>query len=321
MKQAQSYDSILMRGKFSVYELRIIAKIVQRAQPLLEAQGKFSEFMHQAYAMDGYNVVFHVPFSELAGDKTHNYGPLRRALRSLADTWQVEYWDRVKRVWCHTPIIYNVIVEERAGLVTFSCAEWFVRYIADFRRGGYRVYDYAVAVSLHNPFATRLYMLMSSVSRPVVYSLASLRSILGVDDKYARVSDFVRRVLKPAASELAAREVNGFRYELIREVEGRKHSAVKNIRLIPVKRSKVEINVSQQLVELSESLPEVLVQYLRTQLGFSINEMSGNKETLRKFVLLDDWQLKLGRMVDRMRKGRKNHGYLIQAMKNEVAGL
>lgn len=319
MQQAQSYYSVLFRGRYSIYEARLIVKIVNRARQLMKQLPKYTDFLTAAYKIDDLNVVMAFPVAELLGGKSHNYEPLKEAVRALKQ-WQVEYYDKEAKTWHLASMLDNATLNEREGMLTISCARWLLSFICDFSNGGYRSYCFEKAMSMRNPFAARMYMLTCSMSEPLTYSIQSLRQVLGVDVSHARVHDFFRRVLDPAMKELEEKQANGFRYEIIRKYKDKPHSKPLSVKLIPIKREGVKAKTAQERTEeIFESLPASLVNFLSLSAKFSYKEIQSNKETLAAFSKLDGWQNKIVDIVDRARRKGKNHGYIIQGIKGHVA--
>lgn len=322
MYQAQSYYSTLLRGDFSVYEMRILMKIVQRTRLVTHAKGqKYTDIIKRPFSADGLNLNFSVPVVEIVGKKSHNTAPLKAAIRHISKDWHVEYYDKEKREWHETSVIYNVAIEERTGILRFSCAKWLVDYICDFQLGGYREYDFELAMSLSNPNAARMYLLTCSQNKPIPYSIDFLKKTLGVSGKYSRVSEFIRRVIKPAAEQLEKREMNGFTYKPVHRFKDKPKSEIIGLEIIPVKREKRSVNITKQVEDLNINVPTIITAYLVQSFQFTYIELIRNKATLQAFSVLADWQEKFFNICERTRRYRKNHGYIIQAMKNEIKAI
>lgn len=317
MRQAQSYYSTIFKGRFTTYEMRIMFKIVQRARELMKSQGRYSDFMTRAYHTDGFNLVMAFPVSELIGGRTHNWASIKNAVRALK-SWQVEFYDKDRKEWHIGSMVDNATLKERDGVLVVTCSQWLIDFITDFRNGGYREYTFEIAMSFHNPFAARFYILTASLNKPFVYPLDALREIMGVKDKYSRVHDFLRRVVDPAMSELEAKQANGFKYELVRRFKDKPKSEVTGLLIIPVKRELREQAVERQYADFDKAVPSSIRNFLSSQLHFSWKELRGNKDTLAAFCSLDGWQDKLLDITERCRRLGKNHGYIISAMKSEA---
>lgn len=301
--------------------MRIFLKIVQRAQAIMKANGgKYSDYIDRAYCMDGFNVNFAVPVMEIVGEKCHNYKPLKEAVIGMETNWILQHYDWAKKIWRATPVVYNAEIEEQSGILRFTCANWLVNYITDFRKYGYRSYDYEVAMSLRNPNTAKLYLLTCSQDKPLVYKLIDMKKWLGVENVYKRPADFARRCLEPARKELEERGVNGFSYEFVHEKKGKKTSAITGVALKPVKRGKAEpIDAAKQRAEIETTVNKSLLNYLATNVGFSIKEMAKIKDDLISFTNIPDWQWKITDIITRARQKRKNHGWIINAIRGEIS--
>lgn len=316
MKQLQSYYSVVMRADFGIYQMRMLLQVVRRCRQI--TQHADLSRLAQAYCTDGINLNFAIPVQELIGPRTHNYAGFHRQIERMLTDKQLlcSYYDSTKHIWRATQLFYNVEHDEKAGILRFSVAKWLVDYIVDFRNGGYRAYDFEKAMSLRNPNAARLYLLVASVTKPFTVSPGALREMLGIPDKFRRDYDLDRRVLQPAMAELERRGYNGFTYKFIREFPQKKKSKIIGISFFPVKRENK--NISELRREYEKILPDTLTNYLQLSCGFSVHEISAQKLIFADFIKLANWQEVLGDIIDRARRKRKNHGYIIQAMKSEL---
>lgn len=318
MEQAQSYYSLMMHGRFTAYEVRIMLKIVESTQEIIRTRGRYCDFLKNGYSLDNINLNYSIPIKEIIGSKTHNYKPIYAAVESLKH-WDIEYFDNSAKKWYSTTMIYNIILEEGSGLLRFSCSKWLIDYITDFNNGGYRVYDFETVMRLRNPFSARLYMICSSMSKKIRYKMQSLRETLGIGQKFKLTADLERRVLKKAQKDMAALGCNSFNYEIIRENPKNPRSKPLYIDISPVKRERKDKNIGQQIEEVKRDIPELLYNYFTRHLGFSGSEMVGNRTTIVSFLKIANWQQRLQDIVTRARRGRKGHGYIIQGLKDEYA--
>lgn len=298
--------------------MRILLKIVQRARIVTLQKGKYSDFLNRAYSSDGINVNFAFSVEELRGGKTHNYEPLKAALKHMSDEWTVEYYDKEQKTWRYTSIIYNIELDEGNGMVRFTCAKWLLDFILDFRNGGYREYDFDIAMSLRNPFSTRFYLLTCSQTNTQTWRLDNIRRVLGLENKYPRAYDFIRRVVEPSMKELEKKNVNGFKYEYNRQYSFEEKKYIELLKIIPVKRGDEEINISNQITEYNKAVPELVTLYLSQSFGFKWQELKSQQKLLHDFTLLEGWQDKFYDICERTRRKHRNHGYMIQAWKSHL---
>lgn len=323
MEQAQSYYSTIIKADLGTYQMRMLLKVVQRTRLLTSGRNGFQSFLDRDFIDRHFNCRFVMPVSEIVGGKTHNYTVFKEKMRRLKESGRlsIEYYDARNKVWHLADMFEDIELREGDGLLSFRVPSWFVGYLCDFSVGGYRSYSFENAMSLSNPNAARLYLLTCSMTKPLVYRDVDLfREMLGVGGKYKRATEFARCCLAPAARELEKRGFNGFSYELIREVKGKPHSPVVGVRLKPVKREHKEANVGEQIAAIKQDVPQVMYDYLVLQCGFSLNEMRGNKKTFAAFAAMAGARDKFTEIISRARRGRKNHGYIISAMKRVIAG-
>lgn len=314
--QAQSYYSVILRGRFNIYEMRIMLKIVQRTRVLTD--GRWNDLLKRRIDTSSLSLDYAIPVAELIGGKSHNYEPIKDAARAMK-AWQIEFYEKERRIWHLASMIENVELDERAGILRFSTPKWLVDYMVDFRNGGYRSYDFEIAMSMRNPYAARFYLLTCSQTDDIYMQLDSFKKVLGIEGRYPKFYDFERRVLQPAMRELERRGVNGFVYREQREFKDNPRSAVKGVWIHPIKRGKKERNISEIVGEIKRDLPELFTQYLMIQWKFTSIEMANNKKTFLAFTSLEDWQNALIEISDRARRKRKGHGYLIEGMKGKIA--
>lgn len=314
MKQAQSYYSVIMHADFTIYQMRMLLIVVRRLRSLTSAI--INKQLASSYCTDGVHLNFAVPIRMLVGN-SHNYDSFKASMRSMIAERNVavEHYDYELKVWRTAVLFDSVELHEKEGVLHFSVNKWIIDYICDFS-GGYRIYDFENAMSLRNPNSARLYLLCSSVNKPFYASFGELKKMLGVGSSYSRFSDFERRVLRPSAHELEVRGFNGFRYDVVRSIAGSKKSPVVGVRLFPVKRELK--NISELKSEIVNNMPAELSSYLITNCGFSVHEVSANKATLMSFAGLNNWQEIFINIIDRARRKRKNHGYIINALKSEL---
>ena len=310
-KIVQGYTATMIRGDFSLYEIRILIKIVERVQSAI-GDGCAKNHVGKMLSPDGINYNFSFQIREIIPEGSKHYEEIKEALRKLQSK-KFEYYDSAKNNWYSSPITYNCIVEGGTGIAKFSCSQWVVDTILDFTKGFSR-YEFVSAMSLNTAYSARWYMLASSLTRPLTYKIEFLKDWLGVGDKYKQTGDFLKRCVDPAAEELRQQGVNGFSYEKV--YEGK---AIKAIKLIPRKRESISQNELAAKVSVNVWINPLLMNYLSLQCGFSSRELSAHKDLLHRFTKLAYWQDALMRIVERQRRGRYSKGYIINAIKGEVS--
>lgn len=310
MQVVQSYYTSIMRANLSLYETRILLRIVERAQSALHGDPARAH-IGQKVSADGVNYNFSIAIKELLSDGSHHYEDVREACSSLADK-DVEWYSPDGKQWRKASMIYNVRTDAGSGSVEFSCAKWLIDVILDMTQG-FSKYVLESAMSLRSPYAVRLYMLTASMSTPMFIRVEFLRDLLGVENMYSQTRDFIKRCVEPARAELERENVNGFTYEIIK-VAGK----IAKLRLLPVKREKLTRTELTAKAGLSAWCPASMRNYLMLAGGFSARELSANKNTLFQFSKLPAWEDRLQAIIERQRRGRFGKGYIIGALKSEI---
>lgn len=308
MNVVQSYLTTIMKGNFSLYEIRIFIKIVEQANHILKGT-KVSRLLGKSVCADGVNCNLTVPVKEVLTEGSHDYEQIKKSLKALAKK-QIEFYDPVKRVWYYTPFISNIRVADGDGLIKFTVAKWLMEYILNFIYGNFSEYNLQAALSLPSAYAVRLYWLTCSMSDPINYSITMLRDMLGVGEKYKINKDFVKRCIDPPQKMLEERKLNGFTYK-----KGFTKGKCTYITFYPVKREKKEPSQLVAQASLSAWIHPALRQYLTTQCEFTMRELSAQKETMMEFSKIPDWQDKIVEIVNRARRKRAGKGYIINAMR------
>lgn len=315
-EQAQSYYSVQLRRKMTAYEMRLYLQIVRRAKALLYSADNLRHWLKAKPNTRCLNLDFAIPIKDIVG-RTNNYSKLYNALKQI-NSLSVEHYDKATRTWRYASFMENIEVRGKEGVIAWTTPKWVMDYITDFaQNGGFVTYDYEHAMSLRNPFAARLYLLLSSQKTKVRYNYPLLKKVLGLDGKYKRFNDFEKRVLEPAKKELEERGYNGFEYEAVRKY-GKSKTEVLAIDFRPIIREKAR-TVKEMADEIRQNLSDELISYFAFNLGFTSNELKGkNAVTIKAFTALDGWHERLTDIVTRARKKARNHGYIVNAMKKEI---
>lgn len=312
MNVIQSYLTTIMKGNFSLYEIRIFVKIVEQANSILRG-AKISRLLGKSVCVDGVNCNLSIPVRSVMTEGSHDYTNVKEALNRLLRK-EVEVYDTNKRVWCKATLINNIRVAEGDGLIKFTVPKWLMEYILNFVYGNFSEYNLQAALTLPSAYAVRLYWLTCSMTSPVNYSVTMLREMLGVGDKYKETKDFIKRCIEPPRKMLEERNLNGFTF-----TKGFTKGKVTYLHFKPVKREKKDEAQIAAQSSLSVWCNPALRQYLITQCNFSMRELSAHKELLGDFSKLPAMEDKIVEIVNRARRKRAGKGYIISAMKKSLA--
>lgn len=311
MNVVQSYLTTIIRGEFSLYEIRIFLKIVELANQLLGGK-KVSQLVGKAVCVDGLNCNLSIPIKSIMTDGSMAYNRVREALNRMMHK-TVELYDQSKDEYRAATLLNNIRIAQGDGLVKFVVPKWLLEYILNFVNGNFSMYDLQAALSLPSAYAVRMYWLTCSMRDPVDYPVMMLKQMLGAEDKYKETKDFIKRCIDPAQKILSERNLNGFSYQ--KKFTGNKCT---HLQIIPVKRQKKEPKQLVAMAGLSAWCPLPLRQYLQNQCGFSMRELSSHKDELFKFSHIKGYEDKIIKIVERQRRKRASKGYIIASIKAEV---
>lgn len=308
MNVIQSYLTTIVKGNFSLYEIRIFVKIVEQANHVLRGT-RVSRILGSAVCADGVNCNLTVPIRELMTAKSHDYAAVKDALKNLMKK-EIEFYDTNKRIWKAATIVNNCRIAEGDGLVKFVVPKWLMEYILNFVYGNFSEYNLQAALTLPSAYAVRLYWLTCSMSHPVNYAISMLREMLGVGEKYKETKDFIKRCIEPPRKMLEERNLNGFTFK-----RGFTRGKVTYIQFAPVKREKTSEAQLAAAGTIDAWCNPALRQYLTSQCSFSLRELGAHKEALALFCKNPEWQTKIVDIVERARRKRAGKGYIINAIK------
>ena len=196
----ESYIFSTVRHDFGVYSERLLLRLVELAQCEirgLDFKGGSSIGKVEIGEWGDAEVV--IPVKDiLSGEEDKNYTKAKTAVRNLMGKF-LEYEDEQK--YKATAILNDVDVDKVAGKMVIRVNRNIWRAMLDFTKG-FRKYELETVVKLHGKYSLRIYKLVSKQSVPITYSIAELRQMWGLTDKYKKVDDFVKNTIVAAKEEL-----------------------------------------------------------------------------------------------------------------------
>lgn len=311
MQLVQSYIFSVCRSSLTLYEQRIVLRIVEFAQAMLADVTMRDVVGRQMAVEDNVHISLNLRDIMCDDDKAKHYEYVREAFSSLMSR-KVEFWDTDKKVWYGSSVIYNCSIVKASGKASFYVSRVFLCALLDFTKG-YCQYDLQVALSLKSPYSVRLFMLLCNQSHPIEFSIDQLKRMLCQDpDAYQQSADFIKRVVEPSRKELDAKGCNSF---TITKVSGAYNKTVA-LMFHPVKRAKAD-NL-RALVSTARIIDRHLWIILSSQAGFSYRELSAHKELWYGFQMVPDCLSICLDIVARARAAGKKKGWIIQAIRAET---
>jgi plasmid replication initiation protein len=313
----QSYILTTAKYDFSVWEKRILYRIVELNQHLIEGKK-----LNKNYNIEQVNegVYYTLPISSLLKNATDkNHKQVKAALRSLQKK-TIEFQD--DRYWASINIIANPKIEEYSDTVRFYVDELIYKPLLDFSKG-FRKYELKTAMQFESVYSMRFYELLSEKKQPITYNIDSLKEMFCIEGKYSRINDFKRYVLDVAKKELDSCSPYTFDYTMNKI--GRSYSSVTlKPKFQPEHRDEdLETSYIQSKQDTSWYLGKEEKEYLVHNMGFTQKGIKNNAQLFEdiKPILVKNNTNLIEALADIKTRGLKNgakniQGYTIKALKS-----
>ncbi len=310
----QSYIFTTAKYDFSVYEKRIIYRLVELVQD--EVKGIMIRDNLHKIEPTLFGREISMPISDILKEENDkNYTIAKKALGTLSEKFIIY---ENNEIWQKTPIITNPKIKKNDGISKFYVFNEIWESLLDFTKG-YRKYELLTAMSFKSVYSMRMYELMSGQKRPLDLSFEDLKERFGFKDKYKLVGDFKRWVLDVAKKELDESSPYSFNY--IEAKEGRK---VVGFKFFPTfnpdnKDEKLYEAEIRSKVSASAQISREVYDYLRYSFEFKADEISKNKKTIIEGEkLIPDFIGFLSSLVGPSRTAKNRIGYVVNAIKKKT---
>ena len=302
----QSYLITTARYKFSVMEKRIMYRIIESGQDLIEGRKLHGHITVQPNLLNDREVT--MSYTDIL-ENSNNINTVRKALLDL--TKKMVVWGNTKVGGAYT-LIERPKWDDTRGLFSFRVPQpiWDAMMM-QFEKG-FRKYQLETAMGFSSVYSMRLYELISRQQYPLTYFVDDLKGMLGVDGKYPRLYDFKKWVLNVAKEELDANADYSFDYT----VKGQ------SITFVPYRISRGDEAERKSLVRqisVSRLLPPNLMNYLVSK-GFNKREIKAHYELFRKAdeVFGDSLLPILAEMSAKSRTKENPKGWIINALRGKI---
>lgn len=309
----QSYLITTARYDFSLYEKRIIYRLVEICQSALEGEKLNAGYRINNLLYEEMKEVEMPIAAFLNGEEDENYARAKKALWDLNNKY-FEYEDDE----CWKPIrIIEMPELIKKGYVKFVLHKEIYSAILNFAKG-FRKIELKTAFNFESVYTMRFYELLSGKTTPITYSLSNLKIMFKIENKYKLTTDFIRYIIMPAQKELKAKATFSFEYNV--NTQGKKIvSFTFYPYLIPENQDNdMEAKKLEKQTALTWDLDKMIIDYLKQNYYFENDEIKHNRATFMeaadKLDLMDFMSKK-----KRMASTKKNpKGYLINALKKEI---
>ena len=309
----QSYLVTAARYDFSVYEKRIIYRLVEVCQCALEGQKLNAGFRVNNLLYDGLKEVIMPISAFLKDEKDENYDRAKKALFDLNNKF-MEYED--DEIWKPMRIIEMPKLIKK-GYVNFILHKEIYDSLFNFSKG-FRKFELKTAMEFESVYSMRFYELLSGKNEPITYSVDDLKIMFHLEKRYKQINDFLKRVVIPAQKELSEKAPFSFTYKPVKQ--GKKVIALTFLPYvipgnIDVKLTNKEL---QKQLSLRWDLDKMVVNYLKENYLFENDEIRNNLETFKKAVGSIDLLNFLAQKRRAAEQKKNPKGWLINALKAEL---
>lgn len=321
----QSYIFTVAKYEFSVYEKRIIYRLVERAQD--ELDGIMIRDNMRKIEPHFFGRTITMPVRDiLANEADKNYLIAKKSFKSLA-LKGIDYEDG--GIWQFTQLIGNPKIDKTGGIATFEVFNEVWQCFLDFSKG-FRKYELLTAMRFKSIYSMRFYELMSGQKNPLRYTLEHLKQMFKLENKYKRPDYFEKNVIQVAQKELDECSPYSFTYapDTVPS-RGRNKCKVIGYTFFPKynpnnRDPQLEDKSLQAQVSLSGRfgmLPDEASDYLLHVIGFTKDGLNANKDLfIRAASKYPDLTAFFAQIWQQTRKKGKGVGYFINAVKNQLEG-
>ena len=320
----ESYIFTTVRHDFGIYSERLLLRLVELAQREirgLDFKGNSAIGKVEIGEWGDAEVV--IPVKDiLSGEEDKNYTKAKAAVRNLMGR-VLEYEDEQK--YRATQILNEVDVDKVAGKMVIRVNRNIWRAMLDFSKG-FRKYELETAVKLRGKYSLRIYKLVSKQTDPITYSIADLRQMWGLTDKYKKIDDFIKNTVVAAKEELDRVSAYSFDYILnaakTADVnKGRKgRPAITSVTFFPIHRLANEsADAMRKQVDPSMLLDRELYQMLKNKFEFDAPGIKANItlfDTAQKECEILDF---LDEIAPTALRATNPQGYVVNAVRKNLS--
>lgn len=264
----QSYIVTAARYDFSVYEKRILYRIVEKLQFTLEGKKLDTRFVIEKNLFNDFRVE--IPISEfLNGEEDKNYNRVKTALLSL-NKKVIEVED--EKSWSAFNILERPKIEKNEGVARFTLSEEIYTSLLNFAKG-YKKFELKTAFQFESVYSMRFYELFSNQQTKLIYSIEALKKMFAISAKYNnRPSDFITFVIKVAKIELDKK--SPYSFDFVPQKTGRK---ITHIAFYPIKTKNIDERIEKKQAQRKSSprwvLSREVIHSLREKYSFGEKEI------------------------------------------------
>jgi len=311
-----SYIFTTAKYDYSVYEKRIIYRLVELAQCELEGisfRNGCKKLEHDLFGL----VNITIPIASLLPNEVidKNHLQIKKALISLSEKYLI-YEDT--EIWEKINIVVLPKIQKRKSDISFTVDPKIWDCILNFSKG-YRKFELKIAMQFESIYSMRFYELMSNQKSPITFVIEELKSIFQIENKYKASKDFIKRVIEPAKKELDLKSPYTFKYKM-----NKKGRSFYSITFYPehqpkFRDSELEKKDLQKQVSPAWDLPKNTLDYLKNGFEFTTKEIKQNIDLLKQAQSeIENFINFLSQIKPKSNRADNPKGYLINSIKKEL---
>lgn len=319
----ESYIFSTVRHDFGIYSERLLLRLVELAQREIKGLDfKGGSSLGKVKVGEWGDAEITIPVRDiLSGEDDKNYSKAKTAVRNLMGKF-LEYEDDQK--YRATHILNDVDVDKISGKMIIQVNRNIWSAMLDFSKG-FRKYELETAVKLRGKYSLRIYKLVSKQSTPISYSIAELRKMWGLTDKYKKVDDFVKNTIVSAKNELDKVSPYSFDYVLTsaksadvnKSRKGR--PAITSVTFFPKHNMQNEsTDAVRKMVDPSMMLDREAYDMLLHKFGFDWTGLKSNITLFDTAQKEFDLLMFLDKIAPSALRADNPQGYVINALKKHL---
>lgn len=303
----QSYLITTARYHFTLTEKRIMYKIIESGQDLIEGKKLRGRITINETLLKDKEVS--MSYADVLDNDRHT-SVIKTALMDLMSkkvVWETELGGSA------CTLIERPEWDNQRGMFSFRVpAPIWSAMMLQFEKG-YRKYQLATAMSFGSVYSMRIYEIVSGQQYPLTYTIQNLKEMLGIGNKYPRIFDFKKRVLNVAKTELD--EIADYGFDYI--IKGTKNATITLLPYPLHRGSHAELNRVKRDMSVSWFLPTEITSYLK-QKGFTQKEIKAHLELFSEAYKELDLMLVLAELTAKARDKANPKGYVINAIRGKL---
>lgn len=206
-----SYLFTMAKYDFSIYEKRIVYRLIDLAQAELEGL-LLRDNLRKIHKRERARTITMPIASILKDEKDENYTIAKKAFKSLACKG-LEYED--DEIWTFINIIAAPKFDKKSGSATFDVYDEIWQCLLNFTKG-YRKYELNTIMTFRSVYTMRMYELMSGQKTPLTFTNDAFESLCDrfkLPKTMRRPQIFEEKVLNMAKRELDESAPYSFTYK------------------------------------------------------------------------------------------------------------